>query len=1487
MVFFILFLLLTLQIPFIQTKLVGAVSDKLSDIIGFDIQIERIYINWLDKSVIKGITVSDQQGNAMIRVEKLKVDFDLSSLLNRNTNIDYVIAEGGAVHLIVDSTTENLNITEFIDSINELIDDGDTTRSPNPAKFSIRKIVLKDLNFSYTDLSRPSITDRWDYYHFGFKKINADISNFWNRRDTISLLINKGNAVDRQYGTPLHHLHCLFRYTKQDMRFDGLRARFGESILKDTLVFTYKSTAEFSDFNEKINIYAHIDSSIIHTDDISIFAPELAEFGQKYYTKGIFKGRVSSFNLNNMTVKSQSGSILRGSLSMKGLPELDQTFVDLHLKQSRVNPIDVGVFAGKAAKEFVEPLGTFDLNGEYSGFFQNFAIRFTMFSNIGDLKGNAQFSFPEKRPVSYKGYFLSTGFDFGKLLKNENLGVFSLEGKVAGSGFEPKNIDLDLNATFGMAELYGFKLKKLRTVLNFQNEKIKGLVASRDESLELDGFAELDFGKSEHILFSGTVAKSRPELLGMPKGFSFFSGDCNIDLYGFDINRISGKADLRNIKIEYNKETLEIKSLKGRSEANASGRMQVLELESDFADMKLEGDFEPTILIEESAQLIGNYIDILQQNNNPRERIKYIPARADYTVHLKDINPVLSFFKSELYFSPNTKMNGEINIDEYALFVLDGEIDVFRAGEYTFENTRIDLIASKGSKSDDIVASLYIYSKAQTIGDKLRCKDWKLDIGWTNEKLSFSTWIDEAGDNIQLKIVGDAFFSDEEIDIRFKPGNITFVGNKWKLDNENKITLYRNGLISFDHITLSEQNQVIALTGIIGKDSPDFLNVKIQNFNLETINPLLDVKLEGTTNADLKLANLTNQDTRIEGQLTTTNLKVDNYLIGDLEGFSNYDLANNRVMLNVDLKRDSKKLLNVGGYYALNEEQPLNLDVSLDGAEFALIEPILKDNASEFKGSVFGNILIKGTVAKPDLFGSVVVKNGGFKVNYLNTIYTFSDRIYFFPDRVEVNNATLSDENGGKGLVEFARLNHKYFTDFYVDMKGQLNNFMVLNTTIKENNIYYGTGIFSGSVAIKGKFDDLLITANATTRKGTKLFIPLDQAEEVDVKSSYITFINPNEKSTGTDTVRKAVYSAIKMDFNLDITDEAYGEIVFDSKTGDVLKVNGSGKIKLVIDTRGDFTVIGQYNISKGAYHFTSFNLVNKDFDIRPGSTITWNGAVLDGLLDIYTQYQLNASLAPLLDGQIPPDAERELARRYPVLVKMRLTGNLLTPTINLGLEITDYPRTGFLNSFIPGFLAQLEADEQLRNQQVFSLLMFRMFTGSGLSTNAALGTGNTLSEMLSNQLSNWLSQVNENLEVSLDLGGLDQSSVNAFQLKFSYTLLEGRLRVTRDGTFTNAQNQTTAASIAGDWTLEYMLSKDGMYRAKMFHRANQNLDITSLNNNNTVQGASLMHTQSFDSFKELFRNRARKRKIKQFEKQQAAPVKEENLPQPNMSSGS
>jgi hypothetical protein len=219
------------------------------------------------------------------------------------------------------------------------------------------------------------------------------------------------------------------------------------------------------------------------------------------------------------------------------------------------------------------------------------------------------------------------------------------------------------------------------------------------------------------------------------------------------------------------------------------------------------------------------------------------------------------------------------------------------------------------------------------------------------------------------------------------------------------------------------------------------------------------------------------------------------------------------------------------------------------------------------------------------------------------------------------------------------------------------------------------------------------------------------------------------------------------------------------------------------------------------------------------------------------------------------------------------LDGPLLSPTIDFDIDIKDYPatitglsgETVYLEDVVTGLERRISTDEHELNRQVFSLIVLRKFSPPQ-SFNTAGSIGNSVSEFISNQLSYWVSQVDENLEVDVDLGKLDDEAFNTFQLRLSYTFLDGRLRVTREGGFSNQDQDQDVSGIVGDWTVEYMLTSDGKLRAKMYNRTNYNtLNSSSLNSTATITtGFSLLHTQDFNTIRELLTNERKKQREKQ-----------------------
>jgi hypothetical protein len=132
------------------------------------------------------------------------------------------------------------------------------------------------------------------------------------------------------------------------------------------------------------------------------------------------------------------------------------------------------------------------------------------------------------------------------------------------------------------------------------------------------------------------------------------------------------------------------------------------------------------------------------------------------------------------------------------------------------------------------------------------------------------------------------------------------------------------------------------------------------------------------------------------------------------------------------------------------------------------------------------------------------------------------------------------------------------------------------------------------------------------------------------------------------------------------------------------------------------------------------------------------------------------------------------------------------------------------------------------------------------------------------------VTQIDENLEIDVDLGSFDEDQFNTFQLRLSYSFLGGRLRITRDGGFTQGETDNVnqeILGILGDWSVEYLLTTDGKLRAKIYNRTNFNALDRINNTASTSTGVSLVHVTSFDQLREIFENNKEEKKKKSKDK--------------------
>ncbi len=233
--------------------------------------------------------------------------------------------------------------------------------------------------------------------------------------------------------------------------------------------------------------------------------------------------------------------------------------------------------------------------------------------------------------------------------------------------------------------------------------------------------------------------------------------------------------------------------------------------------------------------------------------------------------------------------------------------------------------------------------------------------------------------------------------------------------------------------------------------------------------------------------------------------------------------------------------------------------------------------------------------------------------------------------------------------------------------------------------------------------------------------------------------------------------------------------------------------------------------------------------------------------MDINAIYRLKAPLYDLMLGLSLDSTEfAKYRRRVPVECHLKMTETIMNPAMNCGIEVQ------FAYDKAEGILNSLSAEE--KNKQLISLLVLNSFytpasmRGAAVVENTSPGAvGVTSSELLSNQLSHWLSQISNDFDIGVNYRPGDELSSDELEVALSTQLFNDRVSI-NGNVGVGDQNAT---GLVGDFDVNVKLNESGKLRLKAFTRSNDEL---IYENSPYTQGVGLFFREDFDSLKDLLK---------------------------------
>ena len=1459
---FIMSIFVAIQDPIIQQFIIRIAGGYVSSKTGTEVRIGRLNISPNFTISIDHFLVKDLENNDLLNVKRLRIRPDMEAIVHGDIHLDHVELSEATANLIKYEGENHLNFQFLIDAFSKEKKD----KEKKPVAIQIDRVLVQDLNFQYWDQNKdhPEKTEAklMDYAHINVSDINLDAEKFTIHGDSIHGWI-KHLAANEWSGFKVNNLESEVNVSSHGILLDNLIAETQNCQMDLDLYMLYDDFTAFKDFVHKVDFDADIRSANMLLSDMGPFTKVLYQMTDPVQMKGHMTGPVSGFRIDDLTCGFGKRTQLEGSLSIEPLDFAHGNHT-LRINKLNYSYDDLAKFHIPTPSQTIPippslaSLGRGTVKGYFSGSMDNFNTELYATSEIGNLNTNVSMHLDQNKNKVFEGDIEAQGLNVGILANApDKVGSLDLVAHVTGKQSKTEGLELDIEGNACDAQLLGNTIDEIAMNGSLKNKSFNGRLSVDDDELVFDFKGGLDFNNPKalngdfiatiteadlrklNLINSGELAIEHTTIVANVKNFN-------------DFNRAEGTLTVDNLLLLKDGKRYAMNDLEA-SIVNDSRFQKRIAMDCDFLDFNMAGKMDFSTLGIAFKQYVSNYVEIPQWTDELEafEKSKK-NAEQDFivTLNLKDPQVISDLFMPSLTIAKNTTLKGTFTTKSNSLNL------TLRSDYVDINNIKIDNIECK-SLSSPRRALTRLNIDHVILRDSSDTNPHRMDL----DMVTIMTSLQNDSINTNITWSDDESIIHNKADIRttFLPSETggklivtmaeILLNDTPLVGNPNNEVVIDNGKVSLTNIELTNQEQSLKLDGMVPMEIEDTLSVTFHAFDLGTINFLTKGKgldFEGRIFGEAKVSNLRNDKT-LFADLNIKQLGLNGDTYGDAEIYSRWNNETNAIDLDLGLINQAQQIIDLNGsFYPQQEKDNLDFKLTVDSLNMAVLSPFLSNIAQRLQGSCYGQIDIKGSLKEPDIQGVVNINNGGCKINFLNTFYTFSPTIKLTDNLISFSNFSLIDTLGNSAMVA-GHISHDHLKDLYLDLKMYPDNFLAMATTAQTSPSFYGSAIANGVVTVKGPVSDLDLDIKAMTRKGTMMTIPLGGNSSV-TQHNFITFVDRSaiselEEAEEESSVKKEK-SNLNIGMDLRVNDDAQIKIALPNNLGS-MEAKGDGNIKLGLATSTNaLSLIGDYVISSGNLVLNVQDVIKRNFTLDPGSSISWTGDPVNGTIDATGVYQTKASLSSL--GLI--DTTNMSASNVKVECLVHLKNKLLNPDITFGIRLPNASED--LQQAV--FYVIDTTNQSDVFMQTVSLLVFNSFN---------YGSGNGSYGILTSQLNDFISQFTHDIDINVNYKAGDELSSEEMTVAMKKQLFDDRLTIeTNFGvirpTTTYATNST---NIVGDVNIDYKITKDGRLSAQVFNRSNYNTyyyQYTYYKMAPYTQGIGLSYNKSFDRFRDIFKKK-------------------------------
>ena len=1236
----------------------------------------------------------------------------------------------------------------------------------------------------------------------------------------------------------------MFHYWANEISLSKMDIVTQRTNLHGDLALEFDSISDFKDFSNKVKLKANFtDASRLSSSDLIAYIPSFPNF-KTIGISGSIDGPLNAVEAKELELRIGSDTRLKSDLKLINPTRAESIYIEaenLHLNISVADAQEFfPLFSSKSLPKQLEVLGKVWFDGNFEGFLNNFKSEGILITDIGEVDMDLFFNNQDSLNVAYNGDVEVSDLDLGRLLEDSIFGKLSASMNLSGKGLTPAEMNTKLLGEINAFEYKGYKYVNANVDGKILEGDFQGDFKVNDPNLKFDfkGKASLSKDISSYDFVASIDTANLLALKLTKDSITNISTELDINFRALNYDKWKGNIKVTKTTIENVSDFYFFKDILIKSNSFEDTN-KFLTVESNILDAHLNGSYT---LKGVSNAMLYHFRKFLKDPGG--EKIIAPNEDFEFDLHIKNTRVLSEIFLPDLYMESNSKANGtykgktkelEIAFNSPGFKLKQNELTEVDLKYYGQEKkTLLGLSVEKTElKNGLLVDSL-------TLGNQLIEDTLFFDFKWVVK------------DSIGSKTFLKGFVKqDDTVGYHFGIADSDFnIGDrKFSITEENKIFV-DNGRVQIQDLIISGTKERITINGNLSKNPNEILRVGLENFDMGLVNYFLrrdDAKFAGNISGGLILSQALSTP-RFALDLDVDSLKLNGLLFGDLRANSDWDYNNDSIRVSTTLKKGSIETVSIDGLYLATKSHGIDLNLRFDQFGLAAFNPFVSNLVENLRGNLAGDLKIKGRLSKPKITGELELPRVAATVGILQTDYNFSNNpvIQIEENQFKIKDLSIRDTRfGTSGLVNGV-IKHNNFSDFVLDLDIQANELLALNTTIEDNEAYYGRAFISGLVSFDGTPGDMIIKANVSAKRNSKFYLPLDGATEVS-RSDYVVFVSPEatEEEVLEEEIRKLNSQGLSLDFNIGIDQSSEVQLIIDQQTGTKLRAVGEGNVRIKINPRQEVQMFGTYTATEGEFLLSLENVIKKKFIVERGGTVSWNGSPTEALVNISAIYQTRSDPSPLV-----PDYE---GGRTLINLKLNLSGELQNLNKSFVIEA---PRA---NSTTQTSITNRLSDEDKMNQQVFSLLAMDAFLpDQGISGGEFVSNSANAFDFLASQASNWINQATGDYNVSLSYQNAtanrteDDVTINSqeeVEVGVSKRFFDDRVTINGRVGVALGENQREN-QVAGDFEVEYNITEDGRFRTKAFNRSVQ--DQFSFTEQNYQQGVGVFYQVDFNTWSEL-----------------------------------